>query len=153
MAAHRISEYHEPFPTPFLDQAEMPLQQQQWGGQAGDGNCIGSCSFCCMFLTSLSQRKFVTDSNGMLTKAMENILDGIGLPLSGMNYSMKTLVGGFFLLCWLLLVAPMKTTIIGSTVQDRQPIYFWIGISNIIIGKDKLFLRHCVAEKRLWITK
>jgi hypothetical protein len=31
MAAHRMSESHEPFPKPFPDRAEMPLRQQQWG--------------------------------------------------------------------------------------------------------------------------
>jgi hypothetical protein len=46
MAAHRMTRnHHQPFPEPFPILSEISLRQQQWDGQAVEGNCIESCSF------------------------------------------------------------------------------------------------------------
>ena len=45
MMAHRISPDTNPFPAPFPILADIPSRQEEWAGQAGEGNCVESCSF------------------------------------------------------------------------------------------------------------
>jgi hypothetical protein len=42
MMAHRILPDANPFPAPFPILADMPSRQEEWAGQAGEGNCVES---------------------------------------------------------------------------------------------------------------
>jgi hypothetical protein len=45
MAAHQVSPDVDSFPDPFPVLVDMPSRQEEWAGQAGEGNCVESCSF------------------------------------------------------------------------------------------------------------